>query len=240
MSGVEVVPTSQLMGTSLRLASPKATSRKATARAATVLGTRARSLGGRSGVLIVRDDSAHAPCRGRLRQRRADPRHRARLDARGEVALPRYGSAFTDEHKREPPRHVPDGRGRQARARPARRPGRPSRAHAELYDLVLVEVDAGVEPMPGAVELLRALRAAGVPVGLVVELARGLRRERPAPRGPGGRLRRARDRRGGRAAQAGARRYVAAAVALGAAPSECAVLEDSPHRAWPPAARPGR
>ena len=33
--------------------------------------------------------------------------------------------------------------------------------------------------------------------------------------------------------------YVAAAVALGAAPSECAVLEDSP-TGWPRGGRPGR
>ena len=39
MSGVAVVPTSQLMATSLRLESPKAMSRMATAKAAIVLGT---------------------------------------------------------------------------------------------------------------------------------------------------------------------------------------------------------
>jgi HAD superfamily hydrolase (TIGR01509 family) len=82
--------------------------------------------------------------------------------------------------------------------------------------------------MPGAVDLLGALRAAGVPVGMVSNsrrgfVERGLRsaglegsfavivtaeevaRPKPAPDA-----------------------YVAAAVALGAAPSECAVLEDSP------------
>ena len=50
MSGVEVVPTSQLMGTSLRLESPKAMSRKATARAATVR---------RDGQLLVQGRMVH-------------------------------------------------------------------------------------------------------------------------------------------------------------------------------------
>jgi HAD superfamily hydrolase (TIGR01509 family) len=107
--------------------------------------------------------------------------------------------------------------------------GRPGdELNAELYALVLEEVAAGVEPMPGAVALLHALGAAGIPVGLVSNsrrafVERGLRaaglgdafavivtaeevaRPKPAPDA-----------------------YVAAAVALGAAPSQCAVLEDSP------------
>jgi HAD superfamily hydrolase (TIGR01509 family) len=145
---------------------------------------------------------------------------------RAEVALfERHGSQFTPENKRELLGTAPV----DAAAKLERMLGRPGdELNAELYELVLVEVAAGVEPMPGAVDLLGALRAAGIPVGLVSNsrrgfVERGLRsagledafavivtaeevaRPKPAPDA-----------------------YVAAAVALGAAPGECAVLEDSP------------
>jgi HAD superfamily hydrolase (TIGR01509 family) len=145
---------------------------------------------------------------------------------RAEVALfERYGSQFTPENKRELLGTAPV----DAAAKLERMLGRPGdELNSELYELVLEEVAAGVEPMQGAVDLLAALRAAGIPVGLVSNsrrgfVERGLRsagledafavivtaeevaRPKPAPDA-----------------------YVAAAVALGAAPGECAVLEDSP------------
>jgi HAD superfamily hydrolase (TIGR01509 family) len=145
---------------------------------------------------------------------------------RAEVALfERHGSQFTPENKRELLGTAPV----DAAAKLERMLGLPGdQLNAELYELVLVEVAAGVEPMPGAVDLLAALRGAGIPVGLVSNsrrgfVERGLRsaglegafavivtaeevaRPKPAPDA-----------------------YVAAAVALGAAPGECAVLEDSP------------
>jgi len=145
---------------------------------------------------------------------------------RAEVALfERHGSSFTPEHKRELLGTAPV----DAAVKLERMLGVPGdELNAELYALVLEEVANGVEPMPGAVALLGALRAAGIPVGLVSNsrrgfVERGLRaagldgafavivtaeevaRPKPAPDA-----------------------YVAAAVALGAAPSECAVLEDSP------------
>jgi HAD superfamily hydrolase (TIGR01509 family) len=145
---------------------------------------------------------------------------------RAEKALfARYGETFTMAHKRELLGTAPV----DAAAKLERMLGRPGdEMNLELYELVLEEVAAGVEPMPGAVALLAALRAAGVPIGLVSNsrrgfVERGLRaagldgafavivtaeevaRPKPAPDA-----------------------YVAAAVALGAAPSECAVLEDSP------------
>jgi HAD superfamily hydrolase (TIGR01509 family) len=145
---------------------------------------------------------------------------------RAEKALfARYGETFTMEHKRDLLGTAPV----DAAAKLERMLGRPGdEMNLELYELVLEEVAAGVEPMPGAVALLAALRAAGVPIGLVSNsrrgfVERGLRaagldgafavivtaeevaRPKPAPDA-----------------------YVAAAVALGAAPSECAVLEDSP------------
>jgi HAD superfamily hydrolase (TIGR01509 family) len=145
---------------------------------------------------------------------------------RAETALfARHGETFTMEHKRALLGTAPV----DAAAKLERMLGRPGdEMNAELYELVLEEVAAGIEPMPGAVALLAALRAAAVPVGLVSNsrrgfVERGLRaagldgafavivtaeevaRPKPAPDA-----------------------YVAAAVALGAAPSACAVLEDSP------------
>jgi len=141
------------------------------------------------------------------------------------VLFARHGETFTMEHKRDLLGTAPV----DAAAKLERMLGRPGdEMNAELYELVLEEVAAGIEPMPGAVALLAALRAAAVPVGLVSNsrrgfVERGLRaagldgafavivtaeevaRPKPAPDA-----------------------YVAAAVALGAAPSACAVLEDSP------------
>ena len=145
---------------------------------------------------------------------------------RAEIALfARHGETFTADHKRDLLGTAPA----DAAVKLERMLGRPGdELNAELYELVLEEVAAGVEPMPGAVALLAALRAAGIPVGLVSNsrrgfVERGLRtaglegafavivtaeevaRPKPAPDA-----------------------YVAAAVALGAAPSQGAVLEDSP------------
>ena len=57
--------------------------------------------------------------------------------------------------------------------------------NAQLHELVLVEVAAGVEPMAGAVDLLSALRAAGDPGRPGLELAAELRRAGPALGRPG-------------------------------------------------------
>jgi HAD superfamily hydrolase (TIGR01509 family) len=46
-------------------------------------------------------------------------------------------------------------------------PGRAAAIMAELHDLVMVEAQGGGRPMPGAVELVEALTAAGTPLALV-------------------------------------------------------------------------
>jgi len=144
----------------------------------------------------------------------------------------RHGSTFTMEHKRSLLGTAPA----VAAAKLEAMLGVPGdELNAELHELVLREVAAGVEPMPGAVDLLSALRSAGVPVGLVSNSPRsfvesGLRsaglegafavlvtgeevaRPKPAPDA-----------------------YVAAAVALGAA--RCSRTR---RPGWPPGARPGR
>jgi HAD superfamily hydrolase (TIGR01509 family) len=145
---------------------------------------------------------------------------------RAETALfARHGRTFTNEHK-----HELLGTSPQDSAVTLERflgcPG--DELMAELYAVVLEEVAAGIEPMPGAVALLDALRAAGVALALVsnsrrsfVELAiasAGLAgtfdaivtaeevpRPKPAPDA-----------------------YLAAARELGVEAAACVILEDSP------------
>jgi beta-phosphoglucomutase-like phosphatase (HAD superfamily) len=76
----------------------------------------------------------------------------------------RHGSTFTIEHKRSLLGTAPP----VAAAKLEAMLGVPGdQLNAELHELVLVEVAAGVEPMPGAVDLLGEPKA---PVGLTPEL----------------------------------------------------------------------
>ncbi len=145
---------------------------------------------------------------------------------RAETALfARHGRTFTNAHK-----HELLGTSPQASAVKLEQfLGRPGdELMAELYAVVLEEVAAGIQPMPGAAALLDALRAAGVALALVsnsrrrfVELAivsAGLAdtfdaivtaeevpRPKPAPDA-----------------------YLAAARELGVEAAACVILEDSP------------
>jgi HAD superfamily hydrolase (TIGR01509 family) len=140
----------------------------------------------------------------------------------------RHGHTFTADHKREL-----IGTSRQQSAvkleRILGRPGQGMAMMDELHGLVMAELSAGVPPRPGALELVRAVRAAGVPVGLasnssrefvdralsvsqladghfdVVVTADDVESPKPAPD-----------------------LYLAACAALGAAPGRSAALEDSP------------
>jgi HAD superfamily hydrolase (TIGR01509 family) len=140
----------------------------------------------------------------------------------------RHGETFTAEHKREL-----IGTSREQSAAKVERmlglPGQGRQLMDELHELVMEELAAGVPPRPGALELLRAVRAAGVPVGLasnssrefveralsvsqladghfdVVVTADDVESPKPAPD-----------------------LYLAACAALGAAPERAAALEDSP------------
>jgi HAD superfamily hydrolase (TIGR01509 family) len=145
---------------------------------------------------------------------------------RAETALfARYGKAFTMEHKRELLGTSPAESG----AKMERMLGEPAdRLGDELYELVLVAVADGIEPMRGAEALLGALRAAGVPLALVsnsrrrfvesaivsaglaelfdaIVTAEDVARPKPAPDA-----------------------YLAAARELGVEPAACVILEDSP------------
>jgi HAD superfamily hydrolase (TIGR01509 family) len=147
------------------------------------------------------------------------------LWTRAEVVLfARYGVTFTIDHKRE----LIGTSGPVTEAKVERwlgQPGRGGALMAEMHDLVMEEALAGVDPMPGAVELLDRVQA---PVGVASNSPRsfvertlevaGLRdrfacvlsaedvpHPKPAPDV-----------------------YVALARGLGADPAACVALEDSP------------
>jgi HAD superfamily hydrolase (TIGR01509 family) len=138
----------------------------------------------------------------------------------------RYGRTFTDDHKREMLGTSPVVSAAKLEAH-LDRPGRGRELQHELHELVMAELDHGAEPMPGARELVDALRARGTPVGLASNSSRAfvdkalraagmlgafdvtvagdeVAHAKPAPDG-----------------------YLAAAAALGADPAECVALEDS-------------
>lgn len=147
---------------------------------------------------------------------------------RAEVELfERYGKRFEEEHKRSL-------LGTATTAAAAKlevmleQPSRGLELVAELHELVMEEALAGVPPRPGALELLNAVRDAGVPVGLasnssrefvervlsvagllnghfdLIVTADDVERPKPAPD-----------------------LYLAACAGLGAAPERAAALEDS-------------
>jgi HAD superfamily hydrolase (TIGR01509 family) len=147
---------------------------------------------------------------------------------RAETALyARYGVQFTLDHKREM-LGTSGAKSALSMERHLGQPGRGRELHHELRELVHDELDGvGVTPMPGARELIDALRARDLPLGLAtnsgrefatralrgaglldhfdaVVSAEDVERPKPAPDV-----------------------YLAAAAALGADPAACVALEDS-------------
>jgi HAD superfamily hydrolase (TIGR01509 family) len=147
---------------------------------------------------------------------------------RAESALyARYGTEFTLDHKREM-LGTSGEKSALTMERHLGQPGRGDELRVELRDLVHGELDgAGVEPMPGVIELLDALAEHGLPLGLAtnsgrefatralraaglyerfaaVVSAEDVERPKPAPDV-----------------------YLAAAAELGAEAAECVALEDS-------------
>jgi HAD superfamily hydrolase (TIGR01509 family) len=144
-----------------------------------------------------------------------------------EALFERHGSSFTPEHKRELIGTSP-ATGAALLEAMLGLPGHGPALVAELHELVMHETLAGVSPRPGALELLAAVRAAGIPLGVasnsarafvervlsvaglldghfdVVVTANDVARPKPAPD-----------------------LYLAACAALGAEPERAAALEDS-------------
>jgi HAD superfamily hydrolase (TIGR01509 family) len=87
--------------------------------------------------------------------------------SRAEQALfQRRNRSFTIEHKRALVGSSEKIAGRKL-ARFLEEPGREREIMDELNELVLAELEGGVDPMVGAVELVELLKGEGVPVGLV-------------------------------------------------------------------------
>jgi HAD superfamily hydrolase (TIGR01509 family) len=78
----------------------------------------------------------------------------------------RHGFEFTPDHKLELIGTSPKVAGGIIERR-LEQPGRGAELMIELDELVFAELEGGVEPMPGARELVAALRDAGVPTALV-------------------------------------------------------------------------
>jgi len=86
--------------------------------------------------------------------------------SRGEAVLyRRHGTQFTVGHKREL-LGTAGTRASEIVERHLGLPGRGAELRAELLEIVLEEVARSAPPQPGARELVAALRAEGVPVGL--------------------------------------------------------------------------
>jgi HAD superfamily hydrolase (TIGR01509 family) len=138
----------------------------------------------------------------------------------------RHGIAFTMDHKRDLL-----GTSRAAGiAKLERHLGLPGRGEAltrELHDLVVDELLAGAPPMPGAEALVRALRAAGVPVGLASNSSRALVGQALATSGLNGAFDVVVTADDVPRPKPAPDVYLAAAHALGVAPADCAALEDS-------------
>jgi HAD superfamily hydrolase (TIGR01509 family) len=139
----------------------------------------------------------------------------------------RHGSSFTPGHKRDLIGTSPTASAAKLEVM-LDLPGRGQALMEELHELVMEEALAGVPPRPGALELLEAVRAAGLPVGVasnsarefvervlsvaglldghfdVVVTANDVEHPKPAPD-----------------------LYLAACEALGADPARAAALEDS-------------
>jgi HAD superfamily hydrolase (TIGR01509 family) len=99
----------------------------------------------------------------------------------------------------------------------------------ELHQLVMAELDAGVPPRPGALELVAAVRAAGIPVGLASNSAREfVERALAVSALANGHFDVVVSADDVAAAKPAPDIYLAACAALGAAPERSAALEDSP------------
>jgi HAD superfamily hydrolase (TIGR01509 family) len=147
---------------------------------------------------------------------------------RAETALfERYGRAFTPEHKRELIGTSPTATAAKLSVM-LEMPGRGPELMAELHDIVMQETLGDIPPRPGALDLLEAVRAAGLPVAVasnsrrafvervlsgagllnghfdVVVTSDDVENPKPAPD-----------------------LYLAACAALGAEPERSAALEDS-------------
>ena len=142
-----------------------------------------------------------------------------------EVLFARYGVEFTMDHKR----YILGSAPAVAAVKLEEILGHPGQALTEeLYALTIAAFAGGVEPMPGALELIAALREAAIPIGLVSNSTRAFVDAALAQAGLTGTF--AVTVVGEEVAnpKPAPDTYLAAAAALGVDPAGCLVLEDSP------------
>jgi HAD superfamily hydrolase (TIGR01509 family) len=147
---------------------------------------------------------------------------------RAEAALyARYGTEFTLDHKREM-LGTSGAKSGQAMERHLDQPGRGLELHDELRELVHAELEgSGVEPMPGARELIAALREHGVPLGLATNSGREFATRALRAAGVLERFAAVVSAEDVEHPKPAPDVYLAAAAALGADPADCVALEDS-------------
>jgi beta-phosphoglucomutase-like phosphatase (HAD superfamily) len=153
------------------------------------------------------------------------------------VLFARRGRTFTMEHKRA---IIGSSRttGAAILEQQLDRPGEGFALMDELHDLVMEEVLKPVAPRPGAVALLERLLGAGIPVGLASNSSRefvertlrgaGLLGGNGGPFGPHGPFATVVSADDVARPKPAPDIYEEAARRLGAAPTRCAALEDSP------------
>jgi HAD superfamily hydrolase (TIGR01509 family) len=147
---------------------------------------------------------------------------------RAETALyARYGTQFTLDHKRE----MLGTSGEKSALTMERHLGQPGRGDAlrvELRELVHDELaGTGVEPMPGAVELLAALADRGVPVALATNSGREFATRALRAAGLADRFAAVVSAEDVERPKPAPDVYLTAAAELGADPADCVALEDS-------------
>jgi HAD superfamily hydrolase (TIGR01509 family) len=147
---------------------------------------------------------------------------------RAEAALyARYGAEFTLDHKREM-LGMSGARSGLTMERHLDQPGRGRELHAELRELVHAELEgAGVEPMPGALDLIAALRDRGVPVGLATNSGREFATRALRAAGIQDRFDAVVSAEDVEHPKPAPDVYLEAAARLGADPARCVALEDS-------------
>jgi HAD superfamily hydrolase (TIGR01509 family) len=147
---------------------------------------------------------------------------------RAESALyARYGTEFTLDHKREM-LGTSGEKSALTMERHLGQPGRGDELRVELRELVHDELDgAGVEPMPGVIELLDALAEHGLPLGLATNSGREFATRALRAAGLYDRFAAVVSAEDVARPKPAPDVYLAAAAELGADPADCVALEDS-------------
>jgi HAD superfamily hydrolase (TIGR01509 family) len=144
-----------------------------------------------------------------------------------EALFARHGSTFTIEHKRELIGTSPTTSAAKLEVM-LDMPGQGSALMEELHDVVMEEALAGVPARPGALELVDAVRAAGLPVGVASNSARAFVERVLSVAGLlGGHFDVVVTADDVESPKPAPDLYLAACAALGAEPGRSAALEDS-------------